>query len=84
MIVDVVWTRVVRYMIHMIVVVNAIVICHMPIDDGRRSLRSSLVLEVELLRCGLLLGPMHLTTLTGTHTEGLGSARVELLVVLRG
>ena len=37
-------------MIHMIVVVNAIVICHMPVDDGRRSLRSSLVLEVELLK----------------------------------
>lgn len=84
MIVDIVGTRVVRDMIHMIIVVNSVVIRHVPVYDGRWALRPTLVLEVELLRRALLLGAMHLATLTGTHAERLGRARVELRrIVLR-
>ena len=37
-------------MIHMIIVVNSVVVRHVPVHDGRWALRPSLVLEVELLR----------------------------------
>ena len=75
----------VRDMIHMIIVVNSVVVRHVAVHDRRWALRSSLVLEVELLRRGLLLGAVHLATLAGTHAERLDRARVEFRrIVLSG